>query len=193
MKNSYISYVFVLVIGVFTSCVTPKPAVELATAADTTAPASPQRITKVQDKLMNDSMQSRPQKPLQALPPVIIYKTRVDYFQHVPVGLSADKSRIVSYPAISDIYINGGYALPIQLAGGFLLDQRGIDVNSAFLDFTYAAYGALTGTPTAEELKKYVLDEDPFIEMYVCRCLPDTLQLNDMIRRADFSVCKKLK
>jgi len=59
-------------------------------------------------------------------PPCIIYRTRSDYSMYVPVTLSADKSKIVSYPDIKDIYFNGKLSVLTLLADGFLLDNRGI-------------------------------------------------------------------
>ena len=59
-------------------------------------------------------------------PPCIIYRTRSDYSMYVPVTLSADKIKIVSYPDIKDIYFNGKLSVLTLLADGFLLDNRGI-------------------------------------------------------------------
>src|SRR5580693_4313855 len=68
-----------------------------------------------------------------ASPSAVIYKTKGDYSKNVPVTLSDDKSKIVSYPAVQDIYYKGALAYPTPLAKGYWLDNRGINVNSAFL------------------------------------------------------------
>ena len=47
-----------------------------------------------------------------ATPKVVIYKMRKDYSRHVPVTLSADRKRLVAYPAISDIQIGGQFTYP---------------------------------------------------------------------------------
>jgi hypothetical protein len=99
-------------------------------------------------------------------PPAIVYKTKENYNLQVPVILSDDKSRIVSFPAQSDIRIDGKYAYPTELVDGYLLDNRGINQNAAFLRFTYEDYYTMDNIPTAARLMNYILDDDPFIEMY---------------------------
>ena len=58
-------------------------------------------------------------------PPIIIYKTKADYFDKVPVTLSEDKSMIVAYPSPGDLFYKGGLSLPTKLDDGYLLDNRG--------------------------------------------------------------------
>ena len=99
-------------------------------------------------------------------PQAIVYKTKGDYSKYVPVTLSEDKSRIVSYPAPQDVFTNGKLALPTQLAHGFLLDNRGIGANSAFIKITYEEYAKLTQSPSPDELYKLIIDKEPFTEMY---------------------------
>lgn len=101
-------------------------------------------------------------------PKVIIYKTKADYHSNVPVTLSEDKSEIVSYPGIKDVYLNGDLAYPLKLNEGFLLDNRGIDQNVAFLNYTYEQYSSLEKTPDTDELFNNLLDKDPISEMYNC-------------------------
>src|SRR5690349_20578128 len=57
-------------------------------------------------------------------PPTLVYKTRKDYANHVPVLLSGDKTKIVSYPDPKDFSNPGKYPLPIVLKKGYLLDER---------------------------------------------------------------------
>lgn len=101
-------------------------------------------------------------------PPVIIYKTRGNYYENVPVGLSSDKSRVVSYPATKDVSQGGQFRFPDKLAGGYLLDNQGIGPESGFLKITYAEYHRLAKTPDANELKTQIADDRPFTEMYRC-------------------------
>jgi hypothetical protein len=126
-------------------------------------------------------------------PPVIIYKTRKDYSDKVPVGLSADKLSVVSYPDKGDIFYGGNFATPTLLAKGYLLDNRGIYLNSAFLKVTYEEYSRLAATPTAESLINLILDNDPFTEIYSCKCSRDTVELNRMIAEGLTKICKKIK
>lgn len=101
-------------------------------------------------------------------PSVLIYKTRADYQQYVPVILSPDKKSLVSYPAPGDVFFNGDLAYPVQLVDGFLLDRRGISENCAFLKWTYYEYSRLGSTPSKEEIMKMILDDNPLTELYSC-------------------------
>jgi len=104
----------------------------------------------------------------QAGPPAIIYKTKSDYYDKVPVTLSEDKSKVISYPGSRDVYYKGNLAYPTKLNDGFLLDNRGINENVAFLDITYEVFSRSMRAYTAEELHKMILDDDPITEMYDC-------------------------
>jgi len=99
-------------------------------------------------------------------PPLIIYKTKADYSKQVPITLSDDKLKILSYPDLRDIYYKGTFAYPTVLIDGYLLDNRGIDKNVAFLTYTYEEYSKLAKTPKAAELMLKILDPDPLLEMY---------------------------
>ena len=65
-------------------------------------------------------------------PPTTLYKTKADYNNKVPVTLSEDKTKIVSYPSPKDVFYNGNFAYPTPLAQGYLLDNRGIGKNVAY-------------------------------------------------------------
>lgn len=101
-------------------------------------------------------------------PAVIVYKTKNDYYNKVPVTLSEDKSMVVAFPAISDIYYQGELSLPAKLNDGYLLDNRGINKNVAFLNITYESYSRLDMTPPADLIRQMVIDDDPLLEMYNC-------------------------
>lgn len=130
-------------------------------------------------------------------PPAIIYKTKANYFDKVPVTLSDDKRSISSFPDIRDVYINGQYTYPTRLKDGFLLDNRGISGNVGFLRLTYGEYSKLEKTPTASEIMEMILDDDPLVEMYDCGLRSDyrdiEAELNDLIGEGDFSSLKKLR
>lgn len=98
--------------------------------------------------------------------PAVVYKTKADYSKYVPVTLSADKASIVAYPSLKDIYYNGKFANPTVLKDGYLLDNRGIGANSAFLKMTYEEYAKLNTVPPLTELYNFVIDKDPFTEIY---------------------------
>lgn len=101
-------------------------------------------------------------------PPVIIYKTTKDYSQYVPVILSDDKKSIASFPDVKDVFFKGQLAYPTPLKQSYLLDNRGIGPNVAFLDYPYKVYANFKSTPPAEELMKHILDSAPLTEMYNC-------------------------
>lgn len=100
------------------------------------------------------------------LPRAIIYKTKADYNDLVPVTMDESRSMIVAYPAPSDVVAGDSYARPTKLEGGYLLDNRGITPNSAFLDYTYEEYAKLNPHPTAAELLDHVVETHPFVEIY---------------------------
>lgn len=100
--------------------------------------------------------------------PVMVYKTSSDYFYNVPITLSEDKSRIVSYPHPIDLLVGYNYATPTRLKNGYLLDNRGINSNVAFLRLTYEEYVKLESVLPLEELKSMVKDDNPLTELYFC-------------------------
>lgn len=101
-------------------------------------------------------------------PQTLVYKTSKDYSNLVPVILSDDKTKIIAYPHPSDLVVDGSYATPTLLSGGYLLDNRGIGKNVAFLRLNYEEYASLKELPTLEELYSYIIDKNPLTEL--CNC-----------------------
>ena len=130
-------------------------------------------------------------------PRVIIYKTKDNYFMHVPVGLSEDKKSLVSYPAPGDVFYNGDLAYPIKLEDGFLLDRRGITAQSGFLNWTYYEYSRFEKTPSPLELLGKMLDNDPFTIIYDCgnpsQYKELENELNAIIKAGRFDDFKRVK
>jgi len=130
-------------------------------------------------------------------PKVVIYKTRDNYFLHVPVSLSKNKRNVTSFPAPGDLKTNGELAMPLKLENGYLLDRRGINENCAFLKLTYYEYNRLAQTPSAEELMELVLDADPITEMYYAGRMSDykdpVNELNELILKGDLTHFTKVK
>jgi hypothetical protein len=133
-----------------------------------------------------------------ALPSVIIYKTKGDYFNKVPVGLNEERTAIVSYPGKTNIRGQE----PIFLEYGFLLDKRGINPNVAFLKYTYDEYLQLEEIPPLSVLFNDIIDADPLTEMYHCGKISDfrngevVEQLNDTLKKCEGrpeNIFKKLK
>ncbi len=113
-------------------------------------------------------------------PHAIVYKMKTDYSKYVPVTLSDDKSRIVSYPAPQDVFYEGKLALPTELHHGYWLDNRGIGPNSCFIKITYEEYSKMGQSPSPDELYKLIIDKNPFTEMY------------DLGARSDFKTNKDI-
>lgn len=119
------------------------------------------------NKEANNIVATTPQF-VSALPHIVIYKTTKDYSHNVPVMLSEDKSQIVSYPDPSDLFFGENLALPTQLHNSYLLDNRGINKNVAFLKYTYKEYSKLPTIPTLKELYENIIDKDPLTELWDC-------------------------
>lgn len=98
-------------------------------------------------------------------PPTIVYKTKNNYDDKVPVTMNDEKTDIMSYPHPRDI---SEQAKPTRLKDGYLLDNRGINRNVAFLDYSYEAYAALEAAPSMAELKAHLLDTDPLQTFVNC-------------------------
>jgi hypothetical protein len=129
-------------------------------------------------------------------PPVVVYKTRENYFDKVPVTLSADGKTIVAYPAQNDLMREGKFSYPTQLNDGYLLDNRGITPNTAFLRFSYEDYYNMDNVPNAQRLMNYILDAKPFTEFYEVGSKGDyddaANEINQMISEKKFRKLENL-
>lgn len=127
-------------------------------------------------------------------PPAIVYKTSNDYYQNVPVLLSADKKKIISYPAPTDLRRGNVFTFPTPLDAGYLLDNRGIGPNTAFLKFTYEDYYNMDNIPTTDRLMNYIEDDNPFVEFYIVGNRGDYKNIEQEINAIiDNNGLKKLK
>lgn len=130
-------------------------------------------------------------------PSTLVYKTRKDYYNNVPVTLSEDKSKIVNYPATSDVYYKGKLAYPTKLEKGYLLDNRGINTNTAFLSLTYEEYIKLKEVPALSDLYALIIDKDPIKELYNCgnryKFKDEINELNEIIKSNKLKEFKKIK
>jgi len=126
------------------------------------------------------------------LPRAVAYRTRGDYASLVPVGMSADRTKITSFPDPADI--RPATCKPIALEGGYLLDRRGVGKNTVFLDYTYEEYAALPQAPPPDTLKAHVTDFYPIAGLYVLpvsasEAWSDPSKANAYVRDA-FAGCK---
>ncbi len=131
-------------------------------------------------------------------PPLFVYKTRADYNDKVPILLSPEDKKITSYPDVKDVTLDGKLRLPTILEQGYLIDNKGISKDAAFIKLTYAEYAALKNTPDAKELESLIIDNEPFTELYQCkRYYPQAEQteyFNNLIKNGLLSKeCKRVK
>lgn len=129
-----------------------------------------------------------------AMPQAIVYKTTADFSNLVPVIMNSEKTRIISYPAPSDLYYNGKLSVPTALKNGYWLDNRGINENVVFLKYTYNEYRSLTTAPPLKEMLKNIAEKYPLTELYYCgprnRFKNELTELNAMIDNG-FENCRK--
>ncbi len=128
-------------------------------------------------------------------PNLIVYKTKENYNNLVPVLLSEDKTQIVSYPHPKDLIVGNDMKLPTELNKGYLIDNRGIGRNVAFLKITYDEYSKLEDAPSLEYLFSKIIDKNPLIEFYNCGLTSsftaEIQQLNKMINEGELkTICK---
>jgi hypothetical protein len=131
-------------------------------------------------------------------PPALVYKTKGNYANLVPVLLSDDKTEIISYPHPGDVKTGDGFLTPTLLNNNYFLDNKGIGSNVAFLKLTYNEYAALENAPTLKEMYELIIDKDPLIELCNCgnkKALSNPAkQLNKVIDKKQLrTVCKVVK
>lgn len=131
-------------------------------------------------------------------PHLMVYKTKADYNNYVPVILSDDKTKIISYPHPTDLKVGDKLQLPTLLHEGYLLDNRGLGKNVAFVKINYEEYSKLQSVPTLKELYDLIIDKNPLIELYDCGIRTDSIddinKLNNLIDSKKLrSVCIVIK
>ncbi|MBN2664782.1 MAG: hypothetical protein JXR68_14120 [Bacteroidales bacterium] len=130
-------------------------------------------------------------------PPAIVYKTKKDYSQNVPVLLSEDKSKVVGYFGPKDLIRSGELATPSTLEKGYLLDNIGINQNVAYTSLNLENYTKSMQVFTADKLFELIIDNDPLINMYNCgnrgKMINPEEQINEIILNNKLKDCKKLK
>ncbi len=129
-------------------------------------------------------------------PHAIVYKTIRDFSDLVPVIMNSEKTKILSYPAPSDIFYKGKLAKPTLLKNGYLLDNRGINENVVFLNYTYEEYSKLPETPSIQDMLSRIAEKNPLSELIDCglrsRYQDEAKELNSLID-SNFPGCKKAK
>lgn len=103
-----------------------------------------------------------------ALPSIVIYKTKANYSMLVPIGLSADKKEIVSYPDPTDVKNDSGFYYPTALNDGYWLDNIGVGPNTAYMGISLKEYSQLSEPIALAEMLNILVDPDPFTEIWNC-------------------------
>ncbi len=97
-----------------------------------------------------------------ALSHAIVYKTIRNYTGFAWVGLSTDKTHVVSYPAPSDIASQA----PTTLHNGYTSGNIGF--NTAFINIKLGTYSQLKKMYSPTQLFSLVINRNPFTEIYDC-------------------------
>lgn len=127
-----------------------------------------------------------------------VYKTRKNFNDNIPVLLSEDKTKIISYPHPLDVTVENILVIPTKLKNGYLLDNKGISKNAAFISIKYDAFSKMKNAPSYDVLYSLIIDKDPITELYDCGnkiAFDDELsQLNHMIKNNSLgTICKRIK
>jgi len=149
-------------------------------------------------KTINPEIAFQPMAERQILftpgPQTLVYKTTKDYSDLVPVIMDKRKTRIVSYPAPSDVFRNGKLAKPTMLKYGYLLDNRGIGPDVAFLKYSYEEYSKFQEVPAMQVLLENIEDKWPLIELIDCGIrtqYSDEVKELNVIIDSNFKGCKR--
>ncbi len=159
----------------------------IATGCRSSAPATSP------DPAQQPTPQQQPPEPIgalsdtpihRALPRAVIYKTNGDYTDNVPVTLNAAGTALVSFPAPSDLT---DLSTPLPLADGYLLDRRGVSMNTRFTRYTYDSYRALAAPPSPATLIDSIIPGARVTELHrlditLQQALGDTAAVNNLIR-----------
>ena len=92
----------------------------------------------------------------------IVFKTVRDYSTLAWVGLSADKTKVISYPAPSDII----HQTPIKLHNGYLSGNIGF--NTAYINIKIDRYAGIPNMLSEQQLYNLIVNKNPFSEIYDC-------------------------
>jgi hypothetical protein len=135
------------------------------------------------------STQSKQQNAIasKSLPAAIVYKTKANYSMLVPVGLSADKKEIVSYPDPKDVKDDSGFYYPTALKNGYWMDNIGVGGNTGYLGMSLKEYSQLKEPLSLAEMMAILVDAAPFTEMWNCgnRGLVSVDELNVWIKNGE--------
>lgn len=149
---------------------------------------------KNKEKMISNTEKGTKNELVSATQVAIVYKTIADFSNLVPVIMNSEKTKIISYPAPTDLYYNGKPSLPTVLKNGYLLDNRGINENVVFLKYTYNEYQHFETAPSISEMMTKIAEKYPLSELYYCghrnQYKNEVEELNTIIDKG-FLNCKK--
>jgi len=115
-----------------------------------------------------------------ALEPIIVYKTKADYYNFVFIRGIPDPNSPIPYPTkLLDDYLLGRGILEYGVRTAYVVN------------FTREEYSKLTTDQVLAIgfFDDYILDTDPFTEIYQCNMIPGNLiEYNDTKSQADNSI-----
>ena len=123
---------------------------------------------------------------------IFVYKTRQDYSRNIYIRVNEEKTKVTSYPSLSDIDTIED-KLPKKLVYGYYLGTRRNGENGIQAVVTSATVYSYATVYNLDSLIKLVIDYDPFLEYYVSKDISfnnslrnnfgvDTSKLNTIIR-----------
>ena len=144
--------------------------------------------------------------PTVTAPGLAVYKTKGDYFNYVSVTI--DNGNIIFKPDYHNPRNNSIdyrititeddtiYSFRAKLISGYIISEE-ISDNSIFVDFTFKEYVIYEinhpeeGGVAENALLEHILDDNPFLELYIDRNKPrkyelsDTAEINQIIRNGE--------
>jgi hypothetical protein len=116
-------------------------------------------------------------------PNAFVFRTRFDCSHLVPVTLNDSGTRILNYPAPSDVLAVGvENKVPIRLRKNYWLDNGSVGPNSAFLSISWEEFVKMKDL-SHTKLWPYVKYKNPFSEMYDCGLIGDRKEMEKAINR----------
>lgn len=124
-----------------------------------------------------------------------VYKQKADYSNKLPVGLSAGKDTILSYPGPKDVLQDTAILYPVKLFKDYWWDRIGVGTNTGYVDIELPQYTLLKEPPALEFLSSKLLEKEPYLEIWDCgtKGAITIKEVNDMIMQDSlFKKCKKI-
>ncbi|MCM1110718.1 MAG: hypothetical protein NC336_05885 [Clostridium sp.] len=148
--------------------------------------SKPEPSMQIIDAPVAPVMRSEPR----VIPRGHVYRTNGDYNNFVPVTLDQSLTKLISFPAPTDIT---AASAPVALGDGYLLDRRGVGPTSAFTRWTYAEYAALPQAPTISEIMENLIPSARVTEILelpltLSEAAADPARCAELLKEGDYKV-----